>query len=331
MAGSPDAHPSRLSAGPARSPEFSDHTVRGVFLLHVLAAFAAVPWLFSWSGLGLAVTGVFVFGTLGINIGYHRLLTHRGFECPRWLEHLLVTLGACCLEGSPINWVAVHRLHHQHSDKPLDPHSPRHGLLWSHMGWFLAAHSAMFDAEIYVRYARDLFRDRFYKAFERPRMYLRMLLGQALAFMAAGSLVGGLRGGSVVAAIQLGLSWIVWGVFVRTIAVWHITWATNSLAHVWGYRNFETPDDSRNSIILSLLSNGEGWHNNHHARPRSAVHGLHWWELDATFAVIRMLEWLGLAWNVIRAQHALAGIPGGLVPQESPPVADPASELGGPE
>lgn len=271
-----------------------------ILLFHLLALLACVPWLFSWSGLAWAVSGLYLFGTLGINIGYHRLLTHRGFVCPRWLEHGLTIIGSCCWQGSPMNWVAIHRMHHQHSDEPLDPHSPRTGFFWSHMGWFMIYDPAIYNLSTYDRYARDLFQDRFYKWLERPRTWRNIQLVQWAVFLGLGALVGGLWTSSLMGAVQLALSWFVWGVLVRTVAVWHITWSVNSFTHVWGYRTFDTHDDSYNNWLVGLVSNGEGWHNNHHAQPRSAAHGQRWWELDVSYMTIRLFELVGLAWDVVR-------------------------------
>src|SRR3954454_18556622 len=164
----------------------------GVVAFHALALLACVPWLFSWSGLAWAVAGLYLFGTLGINIGYHRLLTHRAFACPLWLEHALAVLGVCCWQGSPMSWVAVHRMHHQHSDDESDPHSPRESFFWSHMGWFLIWDPALYNLSTYDRYARDLFQDRFYKWLERPRAWGMVHRAQWLAFPCLGALVGGL-------------------------------------------------------------------------------------------------------------------------------------------
>jgi stearoyl-CoA desaturase (delta-9 desaturase) len=271
-----------------------------VTLFHLLALLGCVPWLFSWSGLAWAVAGLYLFGTLGINIGYHRLLTHRGFRCPRWLEHGLSVLGACCWQGSPMSWVAVHRMHHQHSDEPADPHSPRASFFWSHMGWFLIYDPAIYNLSTYDRYARDLFQDRFYKQLERPQVWRNVQRAQWAVFVGLGALVGGLATGSLLGALQLAASWLVWGVFVRTVAVWHITWSVNSATHLWGYRTFDTRDDSRNNWLVGLVSNGEGWHNNHHAQPRCAAHGLRWWELDVSYLTIRLLERIGLTWEVVK-------------------------------
>jgi stearoyl-CoA desaturase (delta-9 desaturase) len=274
-----------------------------IALFHLLAVLGCVPWLFSWTGLALAVGGDIVLGSLGINIGFHRLLTHRSFACPRWLERTLAVLGVCCWQGSPMNWVAVHRMHHQYSDAGEDPHSPRASFLWAHLGWFLIYDPALWGAATYDRYARDLLRDRFYKALERPRIKRRIQAAQWLVFLAAGFVAGGLTTWSWSGALQLGLSWLVWGVIVRTVLTWHITWSVNSVTHVWGYRNFATHDNSRNNWLVALLTLGEGWHNNHHAQPRSAATGMRWWEVDVQYLLIRALEGVGLAWDVVRPRH----------------------------
>jgi fatty-acid desaturase len=284
---------------PANPLRVNQRILSATIAFHLLALLACVPWLFSWSGLVLAVSGLYLFGTLGVNIGYHRLLAHRGFSCPLWLEHCFSVLGVCCWQGTPMGWVAVHRKHHQHSDEPDDPHSPRKGFFWSHMGWFLFYDPAIYDISTYDHYARDLIRDRFYKTVERPRVRRKIHMAHWAAFLLAGALVGFLASGDLLDALQLGLSWLVWGVFVRTVAVWHITWSVNSVTHLWGYRNFTTQDDSRNSLFVGLVSNGEGWHNNHHAEPRSVRNGYRWWELDVSYLTVRVLAATGLTWDLV--------------------------------
>jgi stearoyl-CoA desaturase (delta-9 desaturase) len=272
----------------------------GIVGYHLIALLAVIPWLFSWTGLGLAVAGIYVFGTLGVNVGFHRLLTHRGFACPRWLEKSLSVLGACCWQGTPMNWVAIHRMHHQHSDDGTDPHSPKQGFFWGHMGWFLIYDPAIWSISTYDRYARDLLRDRFLKKLEKPRFWRLVHAVQWATFFVIGAVVGAVVEQTWLGALQTALSCLVWGVFVRTVLVWHITWSVNSVTHMWGYRNFNTRDDSRNNILVGLISNGEGWHNNHHAQPRSAAHGMRWFELDVSWITIWTFEKLGLAWDVVR-------------------------------
>lgn len=275
-----------------------------IALVHGLACLALLPWLFSWSGAALAFVGLTVFGTLGINLGYHRLLTHRSLEVPKWLEHVFTTLALCSLEDSPLRWVTTHRLHHAHSDTPLDPHTPRDGVMWSHCGWLFRRAPDRRSAAIFDRYARDLLDDRWYRRLEtRPFTILWIYLAQMALFAVAGFAVGAIAGGTPAAGGQLAASWVVWGVFVRTVAVWHITWSVNSLTHLLGYRTYQTTEDSRNNWFVALIANGEGWHNNHHHDPASASNQHRWWELDVTWWIILALERVGLATEVIRPRH----------------------------
>ena len=265
---------------------------------HLIALLALVPWLFSWTGLVLAVAGLYVFGTLGVNLCYHRLLTHRSFSCSKRLEHFLALLGCCCLQDSPSRWVAIHRLHHQHSDEEPDPHSPLLSFFWGHMGWLFVDQFRV-ALSLYERYVRDLLQDRFYFKLERKLAWVWVAAAHTALFFLAGLAIGTVSDGSVQAGLQFGASLVVWGVILRTVAVWHITWSVNSLSHVWGYRNYETSDHSTNNWFVALVSNGEGWHNNHHADQRSAAHGHRWWEFDVTYLTIKGLEKLGLVWDVV--------------------------------
>lgn len=275
-----------------------------VFVLstvHVIAALALIPWFFTWSGLIVGILGHFTFGMMGITIGYHRLLTHRGFTCPKWLEHTLAIFGMCNLQDSPARWVAIHRMHHQHSDHQPDPHSPLVTFLWGHVGWVVCRHKDLDRTSHYERYVRDLLRDRFYLRLERKGGWFFVFLGHAIALSVVGGIVGlAVSGGSFAEGFRYYCSWAVWGVAVRTVFVLHGTWAVNSIAHLFGYRNYETRDESRNNWIVALWSHGEGWHNNHHAEPRAARHGHMWWEFDMSWWVIRTMEMLGLAKDVVR-------------------------------
>ena len=267
--------------------------------LHLIALLACLPWLFTWSGVIIAISGHFLFGMMGITIGYHRLLTHRGFSCPKWLEHTLAVLGMCNLQDSPARWVAIHRMHHQHSDHQSDPHSPLVSFLWGHMGWVVVRNRDLDRTSHYERYVRDLLRDPFYLRLERKGGWLFIFLGHAMLITGIGAIVGYfVDGGS--GALRYAASYYTWGVAVRTVFVLHGTWAVNSVAHVFGYRNYETRDRSRNNWLIALLSHGEGWHNNHHAEPRAAAHGHRWWEYDMSWQVIRLMEIVGLAKDVVR-------------------------------
>ena len=277
--------------------------------VHLLCLLIFFPYFFSWSGLALAVLGDFVFGLLGINIGYHRLLTHRGFSCPRWFEHALAIVGICNLQDSPARWVAIHRLHHKHTDEQPDPHSPLVNFLWGHVGWLLFVNRDHYNLLQYERYSRDLLRDRFYLKLERRLLALTIYLIHAALFTAAGVGVGLVLTGTWQGGLQLGLSWLVWGVFARTVYVLHETWAVNSLGHMFGYQNYDTGDYSKNNWLVGLLAHGEGWHNNHHADQRSARHGHRWWEVDLSWQVIRLMEIVGLVWDFSRPSPRLKPIP----------------------
>ncbi len=272
----------------------------GIISIHLLALLALVPWLFSWSGLILAIVGVAVYGCLGITLCYHRVLTHQGLKLPKWLEHSFAVLGVLCLQDTPARWVAIHRMHHKHSDHQPDPHSPLVNFFWGHMGWLLAEHREHGKYLFYEQYARDILRDPFYLRFERNMFWLWVYVIHAALYFLAGLGIGWAISGQYSAGVQLGASWLVWGVFVRTVAEWHNTWFVNSITHTWGYRNYETSDDSRNHWFVALIAYGDGWHNNHHADQRTAKHGHKWWEYDATWWIIRSLEICGLATDVVR-------------------------------
>jgi stearoyl-CoA desaturase (delta-9 desaturase) len=272
----------------------------GIPLIHALSLLAFVPWLFNWTGVVLVFVGHHVFGMMGISLGYHRLLTHQGFTSPKWFEHFLALLGVCCLQDSPARWVAIHRKHHQFTDEQPDPHSPLVNLLWGHVGWLLVENRNFSHAEFYERYARDLLCDPFYLRLERKLMWLWVYVLHAVLFFLAALVVRWAWTGNYFQGLQFGLSVLVWGVFVRTVVVWHLTWCANSLTHIWGYRGYETTDNSRNLWWLAMLTHGEGFHNNHHAQPRAAVHGHKWWEFDLCYLTIRVFEKLGLAKDVVK-------------------------------
>jgi len=277
-------------------PDVKRENLVAFVLCHLVAALALLPWFFSWAGLWLFVAGIFVFGMLGINVGFHRLLAHRGFACPLWLERGLAILGTACMQFSPAFWVAVHRRHHQFADETEDPHSPRGGFWWSHFGWLVRRRAPdMKPAAMTVRYAKDLLRDPLYVFLERKNYWVALGLAVWVVFYLAGYAAAALSGAGTIDSVRLGLSLVVWGGALRTVFVWHTTWAVNSAAHVWGYRNYDTPDDSRNNALVAVLACGEGWHNNHHADPVAARHGHKWWEIDLAWGAIRLLMLLGLA------------------------------------
>ena len=269
-----------------------------IILIHLIALLACLPWLFSWTGAMLAALGCYVFGGLGMNVGYHRLLTHRSFSVPRWMERSLAILGACCMEESPTVWAAWHRQHHHVADKERDPHSPLTSFVWGHIGWLMIKSENADAGQLKARYAPDLVSDPFFAWLEGSDNWIKVALASWAFFFVAGFGAAIFLGGAMSDAFQFGLSLVVWAGALRTVLVWHITWSVNSVTHLWGYRNYETPDNSRNNILIGLLAGGEGWHNNHHAAPTSARHGHKWWEFDLAWLTIRGLMMLGLASKV---------------------------------
>ena len=220
-----------------------------------------------------------VAGMFGIGMCYHRLLTHRAYKTPRLLEYVLTWCATLALEGGSIFWVATHRIHHQHSDRDGDPHTPREGTWWAHMGWIMMGAGMHHDASVLARYAPDLARDPVHVALSKWHWTSNIVVG--LGLLALG-----------------GIPYVLWGIFFRTTAGLHSTWLVNSATHKWGSRRFTTTDDSTNNWWVALLTFGEGWHNNHHAYPTSARHGLAWYEVDLNWIGIRTLEMFGLAWDV---------------------------------
>lgn len=278
--------------------KFKEDALVGFIGCHVVAALALLPWFFSWTGVVLLIVGIYVFGVLGLNVGFHRLLTHRGFACPLWLEHTLAVLGTCSLQFSPALWIAVHRRHHNFADEPQDPHSPRQGFFWAHFGWLLMRTGDMKSGALIEQYAKDVIRDPFYARLERGKTWITLNALVWGLYFVAGLGAALVSGEPWPKAAQFGASLVVWGCALRTVCVWHITWSVNSVGHVWGYRNYNTPDDSRNNVLVGIIAGGEGWHNNHHADQKSAQHGHKWWEVDFAWQVIRLLRWMGLATKV---------------------------------
>jgi stearoyl-CoA desaturase (delta-9 desaturase) len=256
----------------------------GFMILFHAGAIAAL-FSFTWSGLAVLLVTYYISLVFGIGMSYHRLLTHRSYRTPKLVEYALTVCATLALEGGPLFWVATHRRHHQHSDADLDPHTPRHGGTWAHMGWILFGDHEAHDVTLTARYAPDLARDPFHVWLSRYHYVPLTALGVVL--LALG-----------------GWNWVLWGIFLRTTIGLHSTWLVNSATHLWGSRRFATRDDSRNSWWVALLTFGEGWHNNHHAHPTSAAHGLAWYELDVNYLNIRLLELVGLAHDVKRVSLA---------------------------
>jgi stearoyl-CoA desaturase (delta-9 desaturase) len=246
-------------------------------LLHIASVVAL--FRFSWKALIVAVIFYYMFTGLGISMGYHRLHTHRSYNVPRWLEYFFALCGTLTLEGGPIYWVAIHRLHHQLSDQPGDPHSPRDGAFWSHMGWILFGETNHNNTRVMSKYAPDLAKHKFYVWLTSYHWVPNAVLGAIVLVLG-------------------GLDIFLWAMCFRIVFGLHATWAVNSITHMFGSRRFAIRDDSRNTWWVALFTFGEGWHNNHHAHPTSARHGLVWWELDQSWLLIKALRFFGVARNV---------------------------------
>lgn len=235
----------------------------------------AAFFTFSWQNLAATLVLWWISGSWGIGIGYHRLLTHRGMKAPLWLTRFLATCGTLAVQSGPIAWVTTHRIHHAFTETDQDPHSPRNGTYWAHIGWIFRGTAQVQPESVVRRYSPDLIRDKYLVLIDKY-YYMTTVLA-ALAMYAIG-----------------GWTMVVWAIFFRTVLGWHFTWLVNSATHLWGSRRFETRDDSRNNRLIASVTFGEGWHNNHHAYPRSARHGLAWHEFDPNWLQIRLLERLGL-------------------------------------
>ncbi len=260
-----------------RSPahnEFNWITTSFMAVFHIGAV--AAFFFFTWKALFLSALLWWISGSLGIGMGYHRLLTHRGYKTPKFVEYFLTLCATLALEGGPIFWVATHRIHHQFSDQDGDPHSPRDGKWWSHMGWILTGKSMHHDTKTLAHYVPDLAKDKFHVWITKYHYVPMIVLG-------------------VVLFVTGGLPLLMWGIFLRTVVGLHATWLVNSATHMWGSRRFKTRDLSTNNWWVALMTFGEGWHNNHHAHPTSARHGLKWYEVDLNWYGIWALKVLGLA------------------------------------
>lgn len=264
----------------------------GIVGVHLLAIPALFPQFFTWSGVLICIFLYWLTGWVGITLNYHRQLTHKSFETSNWLRYIFTTIGLLAFQGGPIMWVGNHRLHHKHADTDADPHTPRHGFSWAHILWLFFKRPEGEDPRSVVR---DLIADKGIVLLDRlfwvPQAFVTVLL-----FVI----------GLLVSDIDTAWSWVFWGTGLRTALVYHVTWFTNSAAHTWGYRNFETKDDSRNLwwVFSAFLLGGEGFHNNHHKYQASATHGMFAWEPDPTYWTIRALELVGLAWNIKKPDKA---------------------------
>ena len=258
--------------------------ITAIFMAAFHVGAIAALFFFSWKAVLVAAVLYMFAINMGIGMGYHRLLTHRGFKTPKLVEYFLAVCGTLALEGGPIFWVGTHRLHHQLSDKTGDPHTPTEGGWWAHVGWILSGESLHAQTVMLGRYAPDLTKDRFHVWLSKYHWVPLTIVG--LGLLAIG-----------------GWTWVLWGIFFRVTVGLHATWLVNSATHMWGSRRFPTRDESRNNWWVALLTGGEGWHNNHHAHPVSARHGLKWYEFDPNYYGIWLLKVLGLARDIKVAQY----------------------------
>lgn len=247
-----------------------------MIVLHGLACCA--PFTFSWPMFWLFIMSYIITGCLGITLSYHRQLSHKSFKTPKWLEYIFAFCGVLSIQGDPIEWVSSHRYHHLHTDTPLDPHSPYEGFWWSHMGWLLDNKAAI-EKVGNRNNAADMMKQPFYEFMEKTYSW-HIIVMFSLLFI-----LGGIEA-------------VIWGGALRCIWVYHVTWAVNSIAHIWGDRPYETGDLSTNNWLVGLLAFGEGWHCNHHKYEFSARHGLEWWQIDFTWYIILILKNLKLAYDI---------------------------------
>jgi sn-1 stearoyl-lipid 9-desaturase len=257
--------------------------------IHVAALLVVLPAFFSWAAVGLAC-GLYTVTSTAVTLAYHRLLAHRSFAVAKPLEYALVTLGVFALQDGPIEWVAQHRAHHAHADRTGDPHDPGRGITWAHAEWLYRENRDRIPPELRVRWVPELVRDPYYRFLDRYHGAYTIALG--IALFAAG-----------------GWNFVIWGIFARLVFTYHCTWLVSSASHTIGHRTFATNDRSTNNWWVAALTFGEGWHNNHHAFPFSARHGLQWFEFDPTYWLIALMARLRIARDVkLPARETIARI-----------------------
>lgn len=270
-----------------RGRKFKPVTFLAIAAIHLAALLVCLPYYFSWLGVALCLVMVWATASLGASLCMHRLLSHKSWQPAPWLRHVLLFCAGISLQSGPITWSATHRLHHRESDHADDPHSPLVNFIWSHLLWNFFTTPQLEDPQVVRRLVPDLVDDKTLQFYERNFFALWV------AFAGASWLAGFALGGGGATGVQLGWSLVVWGSLLRTVAVWHNTWFVNSATHLWGYRNYDTTDDSRNLWWVAILTFGEGWHNNHHAMAGSARFGQKWWEFDSTWFVLTLFQRLG--------------------------------------
>lgn len=234
---------------------------------------------FSWPNVAALLIGNWIVGSLGVGLGWHRLLTHRSFKAPKWLEYILTIFGTMSMQDPPDKWVATHRMHHAFVDTDKDPHSAESGFWWPQIGWVIWGKAQDHNAAALRKYVPDLLKDKGQVLISNYYL-LPIIISAGILFV-----IGG-------------WTMVVWGVFGRVVFGWHTTWFVNSLSHIYGKRPHDTGDLSTNNWFVAILTFGEGWHNNHHAFPTSARHGTQWYQFDMNWIAIRIFEKLGWATNI---------------------------------
>jgi fatty-acid desaturase len=257
------------------------------FLITQHVGCLVAPFFFSWTALGVCIFLHWLTCSIGICLGYHRYLAHKSMKLKAPAEFAVMVCGAISGEGSPLTWAATHRIHHQKSDQKGDPHSPLESVWWSHILWLFVARKKEDSDLMFRKYIPELLDNRMLMFFERT--YPLWLWGTGLLLMGLGYAIDGWFGA---------ISMVTWAMCVRMTVAYHSTWFVNSATHLWGYRNYETRDHSRNLWWVALVAYGEGWHNNHHAHPSVAPAGHHWWEIDMTWWSIKALKFVGQAYDV---------------------------------
>ena len=257
-------------------------TIGFMIVIHSLALLALLPMFWSWQAAASLLVLYWVTACLGVTIGYHRLLSHRSFQLPRWLERFFATCGALSCQHGPIDWVGLHRHHHKFSDTDADHHNSHRGFWWSHMGWMFESVPAM---QAVPRMTGDLAQDPYYRWLNNNFLLLQLPLAGLLFWIGTATGAGG-------------WALVLWGIPLRLVLVYHVTWLVNSATHCWGTVAYDSGDASRNNKWVAALTFGEGWHNNHHAYPHSARHGLQQGQIDLTWEHIRLMRALGLATKI---------------------------------
>lgn len=286
----------------ARNKKPNPTLVAFVVLLHGMAV--AAPFFYDPLSVILCVVMTLATLQFGLALGYHRLLSHNSFGTSRFVRGVMATLGTLAAQTGPLSWAATHRYHHSKADTEHDPHSPTIGFSWAHLVWTFFDHPHLKKEGVVERLASDLAKDRYLLFLERN--FRSVNVGVFLITVGAATAWRG---------PEFGVSIACWLFGVRIVALWHLVFMTNSVAHKFGYRNYDVPDDSRNVWWLAILLLGDGWHNNHHAYPRAAKLGHRWFEFDISYVMLRVMKLFGLVWDLVErksrgSSHAYGAIKG---------------------